>query len=359
VSVTNENHPPGAKPKGKGSWAAGAGILLLLTKFKTALFFALKAGKPLLTMLLSVGAYALIYPWTFAIGLVLLIFVHEMGHVLAAKQKGLPVTAPVFIPFLGALIMLKRNPKDAETEAYIGMGGPVLGSVGAFVCYAVWYWTGSEVWYGLAYAGFFLNLLNLMPIHPLDGGRIVVAVTRWLWLVGVIAGPFIIWRFGGFIFLFIWLLFLWEMYKRFFRKRGKDDVYIVDGEYHASVDPSLPEWYLAGGSHQRELPHTSYCRLNGEHVVEFWWEPLSFKGELSLPQPCIVDKVILTKISTPDEERNIKFTIRMRGKLFERDRYYEVPLRVRIRMGLMYGGLMAVLFYMIWKMGEMGLAGSF
>jgi Zn-dependent protease len=355
VSLPNQESKLQSKPNGKGKWAAGAGILLLLTKFKTALFFLLKAGKPLWTMVLSIGAYALISPWTFAVGFVFLLLVHEMGHVLAARRKGLPVSAPIFIPFLGALILLKRHPKDAETEAFIGLGGPVLGSVGAFVCYAIGYWTGYEIWYALAYAGFFLNLLNLMPVHPLDGGRIVTAVSRWLWLVGVIAGPFVIWRFGGFIFIYIWLLFLWEMYKRFFRNRRKAEPYAVEGEYHATLDSSLPPWYLAGENHSRKLPYTAYCRLDGEHVVEFWWEPLSFKGELSLSQPCVIDRVILKYVNGPSETNELKFTVRMEGTLYEPDRYYEVPLRVRIRMGLMYGGLIAVLFYMIWKMGETGL----
>jgi Zn-dependent protease len=355
VSLQDREQTVKKKPRGTGGWAAGAGILVLLSKFKTALFFLLKAGKPLWTMILSIGAYALIFPWTFAIGFVLLIFIHEMGHVLAARRRGLPVSAPMFIPFLGAFITMKRMPKDAETEAYIGMGGPVLGSAGAFVCYAIGYWTGHPLWYALAHSGFLINLLNLMPVHPLDGGRIVTAVSRWLWLVGVIAGPFIIWHYGGFIFIYIWLLFIWQMYKMFFRNRKKAEPYAVEGEYHAAVDPELPAWYLAGESHRRELPFTAYCRLDGEHVVEFWWEPLSFRGELSLPQACLIDKVVLTKVSGPGETSEIKFKVRMEGSHFEPDQYYQVPLGVRIRMGLAYGGLIAVLFYMIWRISETGL----
>lgn len=343
------------KPRGKGALAAGTGLLLILSKFKTALFFLLKAGKPIWTMLLSVGAYALVAPWTFAIGFVLLLFVHEMGHVLAARRKGLPVSAPVFIPFLGALILLKRNPKDAATEAYIGIGGPILGTVGAFVCYFIGWWTGLEIWYALAYIGFLLNLLNLMPIHPLDGGRIVTAVSRWMWLIGVVIGPFIIWKFGGFIFIFIWLLFLWEMYKRFFRDKGKGEPYAVQGEYTAQADPLLPSWYWSGESHSRELPFTAYCRMDGEHVVEFHWDVLSFKGELSLGQRCLIDRVVLTKLKAPDENGILTFTVRMEGRVYEPSSYYEVPLGVRVRMGAAYGGLIALLFYMIWKMSEAGL----
>ncbi|TJY41024.1 site-2 protease family protein [Cohnella pontilimi] len=355
MSLQNGEETVEKKRRGNGGWAAGAGILVLLTKFKTALLFLLKAGKPLWTMILSVGAYALLFPWTFAVGFVLLIFIHEMGHVLAARRRGLPVTAPMFIPFLGAFISMKRNPKDAETEAYIAIGGPVLGSAGAFLCYAIGDWTGQPIWYALANAGFMINLLNLMPIHPLDGGRIVTAVSRWLWLIGGIAGPFIIWRFGGIIFIYIWLLFIWQMYKMFFRNRRKAEPYIVEGEYHAAVDPGLPSWYLAGESHRRELPFTAYCRLDGEHVVEFWWEPLSFKGELGLPQACLIDRVVLTKVSDPGETNEVKFRVRMEGSVYNPEKYYDVPLRVRIRMGLAYGGLIAALFYMIWKISETGM----
>ncbi len=344
------------KPRGKGTWtAAAAGLLLLLTKAKPLLLILLKMGKPLATMIVSVGAYALIFPWTFAVGFVLLMFVHELGHVWAARRRGVPVSAPFFIPFLGALILLKRNPKDAETEAYIGIGGPLLGTAGAFVCFALGWWSGQEIWYALAYTGFFLNLINLLPVHPLDGGRIVVAVSRWLWLVGVVGGPILIWRFGNMIFLLIWLMFLWELYKRFFRDKGRGVPYAVQGEYHAEADPAMPSWYWSGESHRRELPYTAYCKLDGEHVVQFWWEPLSFKGEFSLQQPCLIDKVMLTDVKPAKDSNKIAFKIRVEGRQYEPQGYYEVPLRTRIRMGVLYGGLLALLVYMVWVIEAAGL----
>lgn len=342
------------KPRG-GALASGAGLLVLLSKIKPAAIFLLKASKPLWTMALSIGAYALIFPWTFAVGFVFLLLVHELGHVWAAKRAGVPVSAPMFIPFLGALILLKRNPKDAETEAFIGIGGPVLGSVGAFVCYAIGEMSGQGVWHALAYFGFFLNLINLMPIHPLDGGRIVAAISRWVWVVGVVLGPVIIWKFGGFLFFYIWLLFIWEMYKRFIRDRGKGEAYSVQGEYRVDADPLLPSWYWSGHDHRRELPYTAYCRFDGEHVVEFAWEAMSFKGELSLPQPCVIDRVVLEQIKGPDEVGKLTFIVRMEGRKFESAHYYDVPMRTRIRMGVLYGGLIAALFYMLWKIGDAGL----
>lgn len=339
----------------KGSWAWAAGLLLLLSKGKGVLLALLKFGKPLLSMAVTVGAYALIYPWTFALGFVALIFVHEMGHVWAAKRRGLPVSAPVFIPFVGALIMMKRNPKDAETEAAIAIGGPALGTVGAFVCYGIGYVTGAEVWYALAYVGFFLNLLNLLPIHPLDGGRIASAVSRWLWVVGAVLGPFVVWYTGSFLFALVWFWFLWEMYRRFKRDRNGGEPHFAEGVYEADVDPALPAWYFSGETHRRDLPFTAYCRLDGQHVVEFWWEPVSFRGQLEVNVPCIVKNVHIRQIKPPDEHGKLTLTVRVEGTRHEPGNYYDVPSRVRWRYGLMYGGLALVLLYMMWMVQETGL----
>jgi len=147
-----------------------------------------KLGKVLLTggtMVLSVFAYALIYGIWYAVGFVLLIFVHEMGHFLAARQRGLDVGAPTFIPFVGAWIELKDLPHDVETEAWIGLAGPLLGSVGALACYYAWRVTDAPLLLALAYAGFFINLFNLIPISPFDGGRITAILSPRVWLLGV------------------------------------------------------------------------------------------------------------------------------------------------------------------------------
>ncbi|MBB6691686.1 site-2 protease family protein [Cohnella xylanilytica] len=330
--------------------------MVLLSKGKGILLALLKFGKPLLSMLVTVGAYALVYPWTFALGFVALIFVHEMGHVWVAKRKGLPVSAPVFIPFLGAMILLKRQPKDAVTEAAIAIGGPLLGSAGALLCYGIWYWSGSEVWLALSYVGFFLNLINLLPIHPLDGGRIAVAVSRWLWVVGAVAGPFVIWYTHSILFLLLWIWFLWQMYRRFFGKsKGGGRAHYAEGMYRADVDPALPDWYLSGQLHKRELPFTAYCRMDGQHVVEFSWDTLSFKGELEIDQPCTIRSVSIVQVAGPDAERRVTLRVRAEGEVHEPSNYYEVPLAARWRFGLLYGGLAAGLAFMMWLVHESGL----
>jgi Zn-dependent protease len=151
-----------------------------LAKFKFLLPF-LKTG---VTMLISIGAYAMFWGWKFAVGFVLLIFIHECGHLIAAKMVGLKVTTPAFIPFVGALITLKEAPRNAWIEAQVGIGGPLLGAAGAVLCEGIYSVTGNSLFRALAYTGFFLNLFNLMPVGFLDGGRIVTALSPWLWIVG-------------------------------------------------------------------------------------------------------------------------------------------------------------------------------
>lgn len=152
------------------------GVLLLLPKLK---LFTTSAS-----MLVSIGAYSLIWGWKFAAGLVMLLLIHEMGHVLQARREGLDASAPLFIPFLGAAIALKSLGKDAAVEARVGLAGPIVGSLGACVPVVIWQLTGDEFWQALAFFGFFLNLFNLAPVLPLDGGRAMSALTPWMWIVG-------------------------------------------------------------------------------------------------------------------------------------------------------------------------------
>lgn len=152
------------------------------------LFSFLKLGKVFTTgatMMISIAAYAFIYGWAYAVGFVGLIFVHEMGHYLAAKHRGLNVGVPVFIPFVGAWIELKEMPHNAETEAYVGLAGPLIGTVGALACYFAARELNSNLLLAISYAGFFINLFNLIPLPPFDGGRVTAVLSPRLWLIGV------------------------------------------------------------------------------------------------------------------------------------------------------------------------------
>jgi Zn-dependent protease len=137
------------------------------------------------TMLLSLVAYAFVFGWRYAAGFVALLFVHEMGHWLAARQRGLAVGLPTFIPFIGAWIEMKQQPHDAETEAWVGLGGPLLGTLGALLCYALARSLDADWLLAVSYAGFFINLFNLIPLSPLDGGRITAVLSPRVWLLGV------------------------------------------------------------------------------------------------------------------------------------------------------------------------------
>lgn len=159
-----------------------------MTKLLAGLFAAGKLGKLFVTggsMILSMFVYSLTFGWRYAVGFVLLIFFHEMGHYLAARNKGLDVGAPMFIPFVGAWIQLKDIPHNVHTEAYIGFAGPLVGTLAAIACYWIARDTDSQLMLALAYSGFMLNLFNLIPISPLDGGRITAIISPKVWLFGV------------------------------------------------------------------------------------------------------------------------------------------------------------------------------
>ena len=162
-------------------------LAALAWKLKVAVFavFKLKLFTTAATMLVSIGAYALLWPWQFAVGLVLLLLVHELGHVLEARRQGLPASAPMFIPFLGALITLKRMPDDAWKEARVALAGPVVGSIGAALCWVAGVALDSDLLRALAFFGFIINLFNLLPVYPLDGGRASEALHPVVWVLGL------------------------------------------------------------------------------------------------------------------------------------------------------------------------------
>ncbi|CAN5870210.1 hypothetical protein BH11VER1_BH11VER1_35790 [soil metagenome] len=184
---------PPRSPNWKGFLTPIGAVLLVIVKFAAKIKFLilpilkffpiiLKTGG---SMIVSIVLYAQIWGWMYALGFVLLIFVHEGGHLIAARMMGLKVGAPVFIPFMGAVIALKEAPRNAWIEAIVGIGGPIAGALGALFCHLVYLSTGEPLWAALAYSGYFLNLFNLIPISPLDGGRIATAISPWLWLPGL------------------------------------------------------------------------------------------------------------------------------------------------------------------------------
>ena len=194
-------------------WAAIKGGLLLLPKLK----LLTTAG----TALISVAAYSLFFGWTFAVGFVVLLFVHEMGHVIALRREGIKASAPMFIPFLGALITAKSLGENALAEARVGLAGPILGTIGAGVCLLIGEVADSDLFRALAYIGFFLNLFNLLPVVPLDGGRAMAAMAPWMWFVGLGALVAMLFVFPNFILLLIVFFGAMETWRRWKQRKTR------------------------------------------------------------------------------------------------------------------------------------------
>jgi Zn-dependent protease len=184
------------------------GLLLLLPKAK----FLVTSG----SMLVSIAAYATLWGWKFAVGFVLLLLVHEYGHVIQLRREGVKdASAPVFIPFLGALIWSKSLGGDAAAEARVGLAGPIIGSIGAAGALGLYALTGNELFRALAFTGFFLNLFNLLPFGFLDGARAAAAMSPWVWLLGVFGMAILVLTFPNPIIILIAVLGVFETYNRF------------------------------------------------------------------------------------------------------------------------------------------------
>jgi Zn-dependent protease len=180
-----------AEPAGT-SLAARAGALgalaLLAWKFKAAIAFALTKGKFLLagltklptlfSMLLSLGVYWAAWGWAFALGLLVSLYVHEMGHVAALRRYGIRATAPMFVPGLGAYVRMDQYPATGSEDARVGLAGPIYGLGAALAALAIHFATGSAYWAAIARVGAWLNLFNLLPLWQLDGGRGFRALSR-------------------------------------------------------------------------------------------------------------------------------------------------------------------------------------
>jgi Zn-dependent protease len=162
--------------------------LVLISKLKFLLLGLTKAST-FISMFAFFGVYWSIYGWPLALGLVLSIYIHEMGHVAMLRQLGIEAGAPMFIPGVGAFVMLKQHIGDPLTDAKIGLAGPVWGLGAALTAFGIYAVTGARIWLAIAQLTGFLNLFNLIPVWQLDGSRGLHVLARWeRWtLVGAIA----------------------------------------------------------------------------------------------------------------------------------------------------------------------------
>jgi len=200
--------------------------LLAALKWGKALLLLLPKAKVLTTsasMLVSVAAYALIWGWRFAVGFVALLFIHEMGHYIQLRREGVKPSGMLFIPFLGAAVGARSLGGSALAEARVGLAGPLLGSLATAALLPIASATDDDFWRALAFTGFFLNLFNLLPVVPLDGGRAMAAMAPWMWFVGFAAIVVLVLLWPNPILILIALLGGYESYRRWKRRKAGED----------------------------------------------------------------------------------------------------------------------------------------
>jgi Zn-dependent protease len=182
-------HYSAAPPRSNTSflgWLTSA-VLAVWAVVKYGLVFLVKipAFATLGSALLSVGAYSIFYgPW-FAVALVVMILVHEMGHVVEIRRQGMAASAPIFIPFLGAAIFQRSHPTTAVKQAQIGIAGPIAGTIGATAAFMLYTSTQNPIFLLAATIGFFLNLINMLPVWQLDGAWVLAPVSPWFQVAGL------------------------------------------------------------------------------------------------------------------------------------------------------------------------------
>jgi Zn-dependent protease len=238
--------PPPIAPEPEPAWKRALGpfavLVAAIAKFGKVAFIALKGAKfatTSATMLVSIAAYALIWGLPFAVGFVALLFVHEMGHYIQLRREGIKPGRMIFVPLLGAVVSARSFGGSALAEARVGLAGPILGSVGALAVAVAAVLTDSDMLRALAFTGFFLNLFNLLPVVPLDGGRAMAAMAPWMWFVGLGAVITLVFLWPNPILVLIAIFGALEVYRRWnARKHGLDgnpSYYAVPGRYRLLV----------------------------------------------------------------------------------------------------------------------------
>jgi Zn-dependent protease len=177
--------PAPKRQRNTAGWLTGLGAAAIaFLKYGGLLLLKIPALGTLITVAISFAAYALAWgPW-FAVALISMLFVHEMGHVVEIRRQGMKASAPIFIPFLGAAIFQRSHPTTALKQAQIGIAGPIAGTIGATAAYFLYLSTGSQVLLLAAIIGFGLNLFNLIPVWQLDGSWILAPVSKWVYVAG-------------------------------------------------------------------------------------------------------------------------------------------------------------------------------
>ncbi|MCP8968686.1 site-2 protease family protein [Ectobacillus ponti] len=235
-----------------GAWGIVSAIgVFLLSKLKWVLgIVKLAKFSTAFSMLLSLGAYAAVYGWKFGVALVYLLFVHEMGHVWAARRLRLPTSPALFLPFVGAVVGLKQMPKNARDEAFLAYMGPLFGLLSFLPAIPLYIWTGEPFWALVIVLGGSINFFNLIPVSPLDGGRIAGAISTKLWVVGLII--LLVYAVAAFSIMGFFLVLLGVSTWFSLRKRQKeaDDAAAEEETYSYYLQRLRREWEAYGAVHR-------------------------------------------------------------------------------------------------------------
>lgn len=195
-----------------------------------AMQFAVAGG----SMLVTVLAYATKFRLGLVIGFVLITLIHEVGHAVAIRAKGLRAGYMVFIPFIGGAVTLKDQPRSVYDDAQIGLAGPFAGTLASLGSLLIFKFTDDPLYLLVALTGFILNLINLLPIGMLDGGRISAAVTKWMWVFGGAVLAYKVWRQPNVLLIVILFLAAFQVYAAILREK-EDRFYEITGGQRAVV----------------------------------------------------------------------------------------------------------------------------
>lgn len=181
---------------------------------------------PIISAVVSFAVYALLLGWQFGLGFMALLLVHEMGHFVVIRAKGLPAGLPIFIPLLGAFVTMRRAPQGVRDEAEIALAGPLAGTIGGLICLVAYWQTGMSVLLPLAYFSFYINLLNLIPVGPLDGARITAAISKWIWPIGLLGVGIAAWYTHDILLIVLGVFGVFQLFARF-GEAGKSQYYRI------------------------------------------------------------------------------------------------------------------------------------
>jgi len=266
-----------SKGTGKKTVLGGLGLLgVLALKFKFAIFAGLKALTFLkvgwvISPLISIGFYAMLFGWPYAFAIMLLLLIHEMGHYIWMKALGLNPQLPIFVPGIGAYVAMTKLPPDQATHAWVALAGPLVGGLGCTILFWLGVHTGNTWLLAAGSTGFFLNLIQLIPAKPLDGGFVIQAVSKWLLIPGVAIMLAAAYMLQSVLLLIISGFSILSLFHQFMTMYKKADAARYGGAAQAQPQPPTSSVDLTPATvPQRVLIAIAYLSLAGMLAYMYW-----------------------------------------------------------------------------------------